>query len=624
VPYLVLSLTAFCTVCTNFALHDDMGHLMLTQKTFFSGHPLYDQTYTRYGPAYFAFRQLLLLLTRLPLSHDSTLLFTSFSWVAISLLCAGFVARLGRNVLLVAVTLFVVFYSLGVLRNEPGHPQEFCGLLLGGMLLCASFLTSGRRPAVLLGVMGFLVGLLGMTKPNLGVFAAVAGAVGLLPLAPPGKVRNALFWLSAAVALTLPIGLMHRNLAGFGGYCLIESAAMLVLVIRLASLKPVGSVAWRQFGAALAGLAGGALVGIVYALATGSSFSGLAWGLLLQHAGFDQAFLIYPSFGLEDAVLSVGLAGGLCALVGRGRGLWPGTPWVPDAIKAGAGACIALAPLLLNISDAFLWCLPAVAMTAGLTPGQSRSAFELAPRCLAVSLAVLIGLWGYPVWGPAQQGLSYFLLIPVAIVSFADAIRCSCWREGGSNAHASIPPGSPDLTALPPEPVGAQWLRTAWIAISYAAAAGVVGLASLQADRAVAAYQRLDPSSLLGSRFLHMPRDQADFYRRLIQAAGAHGRSFFTMPCLGSLYLWANQEPPTYINPTSWMTLLTPDQQSKVVADLQKTPDLCVIRWNPMVRFWAHGQDISQNKIVRYIEDNFITVESFADCDILVRRSSAR
>jgi hypothetical protein len=152
----------------------------------------------------------------------------------------------------------------------------------------------------------------------------------------------------------------------------------------------------------------------------------------------------------------------------------------------------------------------------------------------------------------------------------------------------------------------------------------VVGLALVQADRAVAAYQRLEPSRLLGSRFLHMPRDQADFYRRLIQAAGAHGRSFFTMPCLGSLYLWAHQEPPTYINPTSWMTLLTPDQQSQVVADLQKTPDLCVIRWNPMVRFWTHGQDISQNKIVRYIEDNFITVESFADCDILVRRSSAR
>jgi hypothetical protein len=45
-----------------------------------------------------------------------------------------------------------------------------------------------------------------------------------------------------------------------------------------------------------------------------------------------------------------------------------------------------------------------------------------------------------------------------------------------------------------------------------------------------------------------------------------------------------------------------------------------VIRWNPLVEYWTRGQDISQNKIVRYIEDNFVTVESFNECDIMVRR----
>jgi hypothetical protein len=295
---------------------------------------------------------------------------------------------------------------------------------------------------------------------------------------------------------------------------------------------------------------------------------------------------------------------------------------VPDAIKAGAGAGIVLAALLLNTSDAFLWCLPVAAATAGLTPRQSRSAFELAPRCFAVSLAVLLCLWGYPVWGPAQQGLSLFLLLPVAIVSCADAVRYG-WKAGNADARPSVPTGAPDLTAPPLEPNGARRRRTAGRAVSYAATVGVIAVAWLQADRAVAAYKRLEPSGLPGSRFLHVPRGQADFYRRLIQAARAHGRSFFTMPGLGSLYLWADQDPPTSINPTSWMTLLTPHQQSKVVEDLQKRPDLCVICWNPMVTFWAHGQDISQNEIVRYIENNFITVESFNKCDIMVRRPGA-
>jgi hypothetical protein len=70
------------------------------------------------------------------------------------------------------------------------------------------------------------------------------------------------------------------------------------------------------------------------------------------------------------------------------------------------------------------------------------------------------------------------------------------------------------------------------------------------------------------------------------------------------------------------MTLLREPTQSKVVEDLRQTPDLCVIRWNPGVSFWTRGRDISTNKIVRYVEDNFATVESFEDCDIMARRSS--
>jgi hypothetical protein len=117
-----------------------------------------------------------------------------------------------------------------------------------------------------------------------------------------------------------------------------------------------------------------------------------------------------------------------------------------------------------------------------------------------------------------------------------------------------------------------------------------------------------------------MPPDEADFYRRLTRSAQAHGRSLFTMPGQGSLYFWAGQDPPTCLNATAWMTLLTSDQQARVVADLQKTPDLCVIRWKPLVEMWTRGRDVSQNKVVRYIEDNFVTVESFHECDIMVRR----
>jgi hypothetical protein len=166
-------------------------------------------------------------------------------------------------------------------------------------------------------------------------------------------------------------------------------------------------------------------------------------------------------------------------------------------------------------------------------------------------------------------------------------------------------------------------LPVAWTLVSYAGAIGIVCLALLQCVAAVRVYQRLEPSGLPGSRLLRLARDQADFYRRVLQATRTHGRSFFTMPGLGSFYLWAEAEPPTRLNATAWMTLFTPAQQSQVVQDLEKTPDLWVIRWNPGVGFWTAGRDISANKIVRYIEDNFVTVESSRGCDIMVRRPAA-
>jgi hypothetical protein len=165
-------------------------------------------------------------------------------------------------------------------------------------------------------------------------------------------------------------------------------------------------------------------------------------------------------------------------------------------------------------------------------------------------------------------------------------------------------------------------LKAAGTVFSCLAALGLVGLGLVFANSAAKAYQQLEPSGLHGSRLLHMPRAQSDFYRRLIQAARAHGRSFFTMPGLNSLYFWAEQDSPTCCNVGNWLTLLKTDQQSKVVADLRKTPDLCVIRWNAAVEFYSRDRDISSNNIVRYIEDNFVAAESFEGCDILVRRST--
>jgi hypothetical protein len=608
-----VSVTAFCTVCTDFWSYDDMGYFMLTQKTLATGHPLYDQTFTQYGPAYYAWEQFLRTITGLSLSHDTTFLFTSFSVVVASLLCAGYVARLSRNLVLSALTLLATATLLLVMKSEPGHPQELCALLLTGMLAGASFLGFARRPAILLGLIGLFVGVLSMTKPNLGVFAAVAISVSLCRLAPAGRVRSAWFGLSALAALVLPVTLMRHNLPEVAGYCAIESAAILFLLLHLRDWNPDHSLTWRSSVVALVGFAAALLASSAYALITGTTLAGLAYGLFLQHLAFDKLFSFYSPFANRDILLPLGVAVGAWVATGPARRLWTVCPWMPSALKLAVAPFMIFAVLKLGITQAFIWCLPLVVATAGPAPRQPQSSSELAPRYFALSLAVMNALWGYPIWG-SQAGLSFFLLIPVAMVSCADAIRHGSWSMGQQAADTSAKSWS--------APVLWRFRRrhTGLKALGFAAVTAVLGLALLQANQAASAYKRLEPSGLPGSRLLHLPRQQADFYRQIIQSARTHGRSFFTMPGLGSLYFWADADPPTCIHPTAWMTLLTPAQQTKVVSDLEKAPNLCVIRWNPLIEFWTRGRDISGNKVVRYIEDSFVTAESFNGCDIMVRK----
>jgi hypothetical protein len=601
---ILLSAAAFYTTCSNFESYDDTGFLMLTQKTFFAGHPLYDQTFTQYGPAYYAWQQFVHQVLRVPLSHDSTLLFTAGSWVLISLLCGAYVGRVTRNIFMTALTSFTVFYVLTVLRKSPGHPQELCSLLLAGILLASSFLTGGRAGRTVLGLIGFLIGLLSMTKPNLGAFAALGAWVALGNLAVSKTARRILFGTGALVAVVAPVALMRHNLAEAGTYCLLESGAVLLLVGQLAVASPQRILTWKDLAVPAVGFFAALLLCVAYALASGTSVGGLIQGLVLQHLHFDKAFYVSPKFGWKEVIVSLVLASAVWWATRPGR----------DGQKAlwiSAIARCAIAPVMLvliilmepAISPAFVWCLPMVAACLFPSLHRSKSPAELLPRQLGVSLAVLNSLGGYPVFG-AQGSLSFILLVPIAMVWAMDGLR-----------HGPRPIGKLEPFASDPK---AGW------ALSCMATLGILWLGFPLVGRAGKAYHRLQPSGLRGSQLLRLPGKQADFYRQIIETTRAHGQAFFTMPGVGSLHFWAAKDPPTTWNAGAWMILFDEKQQSKLIQDLENTPDLCVVRLNPAVKFWTHDQDISSNKVVRYIDDHFVIVESFNGCDILVRRSSTR
>jgi hypothetical protein len=123
---------------STFMEYDDEGYVLLTLQTFLSGQPLYDATYTQYGPAFYLLESGLRGLTGLPLTHDATRLKTLVLWLASAAISAGIVFRLTRSPWLALLGFGAAFLHLEKLVLEPGHPQEWCLLGLAVALLGAT------------------------------------------------------------------------------------------------------------------------------------------------------------------------------------------------------------------------------------------------------------------------------------------------------------------------------------------------------------------------------------------------------------------------------------------------------------------------------------------------------
>src|SRR5437762_3836015 len=70
---------AFCRMYSTFPWYDDDGYLLITLRSFLGGHPLYDETYTNYGPFFYLWRFVIHGLG-VPLTHDATRGVALFEW----------------------------------------------------------------------------------------------------------------------------------------------------------------------------------------------------------------------------------------------------------------------------------------------------------------------------------------------------------------------------------------------------------------------------------------------------------------------------------------------------------------------------------------------------------------
>ena len=292
----VLFYVGFQQVFSTHADYDDEGYVMLSLASVMQGHALYDETYTQYGPFFFASQSLLHNATGLPVTHDVVRVKTLFVWVLAATLLMSFAFIETRSWRLAAIVYLLAFFHLDRLCLEPGHPQEFCVLAIAFSLWISQHLMRGDltnwRRGLCAGALGAVIGATIMVKLNIGVFLFVSSVLLLLLAGPRNRFTSWLLYLGGAGAVALPILVTQSHiLQGVGlalpAVCACAMFGVLAYCRKLDFEPRVGFLDWFCFSI------GGALTlaaTIQWTLSTGTTWEGLRHGLIGQHLGFKDSF----------------------------------------------------------------------------------------------------------------------------------------------------------------------------------------------------------------------------------------------------------------------------------------------------------------------------------------------
>ena len=587
-------LTGYYQVFSFFPLHQDEGYLMITVKQLLDGRILYDQIYTQYGPAYYLYEQLIYAISGQQVTHDFTRLVTLTIWTLMSLLCGIFTFRLTRSLLSGAMSYVLTFLILFRTVYEPGHPQEFCGLLIILFLLLLTNSGSEKKFLFRAGAATICLALLFLTKVNLGVFLGLAFAIALLSFIKTNVWQR--IGLSALVALAaaLPFVILNKYLAlGWIKLCIALAVSVSAVVLNgsLKQQKPFVSI---KFCLTLATVFIGASVFIILAfMLQGTSLSALIYGTFLQHLKFSDNFF-QPApiqrFVIYWALLAFALAGGVAFLKVR-------KPRTSETIlvflKSAFGLSVIFSSLLgyewffnnfalLSFAPPYLWLLLVKSDSNEKTEeGQANYEANYFVRIALFFTAILLTLQIFPIAG-TQMAYACYLIIVIGVI---------CLYEGLAGASSLFPHLSKN-----------SYLR---YGLTAAAMIFLIAVGAYRFNNSYMAYRRQTPVDLDGTMRLRMPIEKAALYTFLVENLQADCDNFVTMPGLYSLNFWTKIEPPTTYNATAWMTLLSDAQQNTIIEKLQTYPRACAVYYPKLTTDGLRNTTVESFPLARYILNDF-------------------
>jgi hypothetical protein len=571
--------------------------MMMTVKHFIDGHALYDEVPTFYGPFYYLCEWFLHAVLKIPLSNDYTKLICIVFWIAISGLISLCALRLTRRVSVAAIVYLLVFLYLTFLVREPGHPQEICGLL---MAVCVAVAVpaageQGRGAAL---VAGASAGALAVTKVNIGVFLLLSLLLASVAAAGHNRARIWFRALVAVAAMLFPFAIARSRLANMWvlNYAAVISLSIVPLLLIGYTSKWMPS--WSACRCFVGSYATVAAAAVGFALWRGSTLGGIVNGLIVLPHRLSQ-FSVEPANISRWVILwsfaSIAIAlvhlrrerlGSLCraghyallfSMIKLGFGLW-----IFSRVRGWDTWA------MVSFGTPFLW----LALTP--FPSTSQNGAPSAARLLLCFIAAIQPFQAYPVPG-TQRIFGTFLILLIAAVCVDDVVSWIDQTQG----HRSI-------VAL---------LRRAGLPLVLIGAA----ILCLHRYHTVDVYYRgLTPIGMPGAEWIRIDPPQATTYHWLVANLADCPDTFLCTKGLNSLYFWTGRKPPSPIVIGNNLDIYTPEQQRTVIESLASRPRICIVT-HPGLLF--KGLQTQQtNAILKYVEDNFTTYDSFNKFELKHRK----
>ena len=616
-PVVYVGLTALCALAgywmmfSQFAVYDDEGFFDYSLHLFITGHPVYTQVFSDYGPLYYAIFGGLFSLIGHGVTTDSGRIVQLVLWIATAVGMGLSAHRLSGRLAIGVTALATTFVLLTGATSEPMHASMLNDAVLTLIVAVAVFGLE-RHPRLALGTIGALAGALLLIKINIGGYAVIAIAFAAV-FAGGWLGRWAPLRIVLGIALVVvgpAVMLAKLDLAWVDDYALLAvlSAGALVLAARSERL-PYDPRDGTRFWAVW--LIGGflalviAIVAIVLAL--GTNLGDLIRDVITVPS--HQGSVLVEPISLGDAViwwslLFLGCAWLWSVRVSTGRGnagqLWSG------GLRALAGVMILLSmgdQTIFSISPAAAFSLAMPLAWVAALPSVREVATPLVRlrRLLLPALAVTEALVAYPVAG-TQLGYGSILFVPCAAVCLADGwAELSVWW--GDRSRQGVTVGRL-LTAL-----------TAVLAIGCVWQYVIQSLATSHAS-----YASGRPLTIPGATRLRLDAVQASAIETLVAAVHAHRcRALIGYPGLYSFDIWTGvRYVTTQTGEQPYWSLLNYPQQERVLRRALRTPGLCAIEDQGLVGLY--GGDPQRSPIVKYLLADFVPVASASPYELAVRR----